>query len=330
MRPIADGASNSRVTAAATSTRPGRIEALDWARGIALIAMAAYHTLWDLSFYGFIAIGIGESPLWIAIQRSILTAFLLIAGASLQLAHGDGIRWWSFWRRWAMIAAGALAVSLGTYLLLPDYVAYFGVLHAIALFSLLALPFLRAPLWLVLAIAAALLAIALYQNPTFNTRELSWIGFFTSTPSTTDLVPVVPWFGVMLLGMASIRIAGQAGWIDSAHTWHFPDPASRILKLLGRWSLVFYLLHQPLLVGIIYPLSLARPDPVQLRAEEFTKSCRASCSADEKFCTTYCACALDIVTRDDLWFAVNADPRSIEQERSVNQMANLCAAMAGN
>ncbi|HWA20093.1 MAG TPA: heparan-alpha-glucosaminide N-acetyltransferase [Devosia sp.] len=318
------------MTSAASSAKPGRIEALDWARGLALIAMAAYHTLWDLSFYGFIDIGIGVSPLWIAIQRGILTVFLLIAGASLQLAHGNAIRWPSFWRRWAMIAAGALAVTLGTYLLLPDYVAYFGVLHAIALFSLLALPFLRAPLWLVLAVAAAVLAVALYQNPAFDSRELSWIGFFTSTPSTTDLVPVVPWFGVMLLGMAGLRIAAQTKWLDAARHWRFAAPPSRILKLLGRWSLVFYLLHQPLLIGIIYPLSLMRPDPIQVRADEFTQSCRASCSADEKFCTAYCECALDIVTRDDLWFAVDADPRSVEQERSVNQMASLCAAMAGN
>jgi uncharacterized membrane protein len=234
-----------------SAAHPGRIELIDLLRGISLAAMAAYHLLWDLSFYRVIDIGIGYDPVWIGIQRSILTAFLLLVGAGLWLAHGNGIRWTSFWRRWAMIVAGALLVTLGTWFLLPDYIAYFGVLHAIALFSLLALPLIRAPLPVVLVVAFFFLVPpAILSSPMFNERWLSWIGFFTATPSTTDLVPVFPWFGVVLLGIAVARIASERGAMVSAARVKVRDPIGVTLRTIGRWSLAFYLLHQPLLVGL--------------------------------------------------------------------------------
>ncbi len=317
-----------------TGGEPGigkpRIEALDWARGAALIVMAGYHTLWDLTFYGFVDIGIGVSPLWVSIQRGILTIFLLIAGASLALAHGDGIRWRSFWRRWAMIAVGAAAVTIGTAILLPDYIAWFGVLHAIALFSLLALPFIGAPLWPVLGAALASMLIAFWQSPVFDTPWLSWIGFFVTTPNTADLVPVFPWFGVTLLGLASVRIAQRLGWFETLAGWHPADLASRLLKLLGRWSLAFYLLHQPIIIGTIQLVAMLQPDPATARAESFLQSCTASCNGNEKYCTAYCQCALSIVTEGDMWLTLSADPRSVSQQRDLDQMANLCTEMAGN
>src|SRR5690348_4773912 len=109
-----------------------RLQAVDVYRGLAIIAMAAYHTLWDLNFYGLIETGIGVDPLWITIQRSILTAFLLLAGASLTLAHGNGIRWPGFWKREAILVAAAVAVSLATWVEFQSAFAWFGVLHMIA------------------------------------------------------------------------------------------------------------------------------------------------------------------------------------------------------
>ena len=58
------------------------------------------------------------------------------------LGHGGGIRWPAFWRRWAFLVVAALLTTAGTYWMFPDYFVFFGVLHAIALFSLMALPFL--------------------------------------------------------------------------------------------------------------------------------------------------------------------------------------------
>jgi uncharacterized membrane protein len=230
----------------------GRRQSIDVYRGLAILAMVAYHATWDLNYYRFIAVGIGVDALWFTIQRSIVTAFLLLVGAGLWLAHGNGIDWRRFWRRQAIVVAAALGVSAVTWFQFGAYFAYFGVLHAIALSSLLALPLVRAPLWAVLAAAALFLLLpAIFTSALFNTPWLAWIGFFTFVPDTADLVPMFPWFGVVLLGMAGMRLLGGT----PAFTWSSDAGWARGLAWLGRWSLVIYLVHQPLLFAIITPIA---------------------------------------------------------------------------
>src|SRR6218665_519880 len=101
--------------------------------------MMAYHLCWDLSYFRFIAADVGYDPTWVAIARSILATFLFLVGVGLVLGHGNGIRWRSFWRRWLFLVAGALIITLATWFTFPQSFVYFGVLHAIALFSLMGL-----------------------------------------------------------------------------------------------------------------------------------------------------------------------------------------------
>src|SRR6218665_1277609 len=106
-----------------------RLNSVDVYRGAAIVVMAVYHLLWDLNFEGVISVGIGVDPLWIGFQRSIVTAFLLLGGGSLWLAHRDGIRWAGFWKREALLVVAAAGVSLVTWFQFGEYFAYFGILH---------------------------------------------------------------------------------------------------------------------------------------------------------------------------------------------------------
>lgn len=287
--------------------------------------MAAYHACWDLNYYGLIEVGIGVDPVWLTAQRSILTAFLLLAGASLELAHRNGINWRGFLKREAILVGAALAVSAGTWFLFQDYFAYFGVLHLIAFGSLLALPLTRAPSWVGALVAALVLVLpAAFSSDAFDARWLSWIGFFRETPETADLVPLFPWYGVMLVGMLGMRLLRQS----PAITWQTPSRLVRGLGVLGRWSLVFYLLHQPILFGIITPIAEMQHNGEQQKLASFTQSCMASCATNQgaregagglQFCTNYCHCALDMTVRDQLW---DAPPESLKR------MSALCTAMS--
>jgi len=311
-----------------------RLALVDALRGVAILAMVAYHFAWDLSYYRLIATDVTTHPAWVLLQRSILSSFLLLVGVSLVLGHGKGVRWPRFWRRQAVILAAALAVTAGTYWMFPEYFVFFGILHAIALFSLLALPFLRLNPWLVLAATALFLVPPLFLSaPLFSAKPLAWIGFWTIVPETTDIVPVFPWFGVVLLGLATTRLALASPLETRLATWQVGGPLSKGLVLCGRWSLFIYLLHQPILLGAITLASqwqspVLQPE-VLSRTESFVRSCKSSCATNggaAAYCEAYCACALGQVEDSNLWDLIETP--GAEQDEAVGSITRLCAAMA--
>lgn len=306
-----------------------RFALVDVLRGVAIVAMVVYHCAWDLSYFQLIPIDITVDDGWRVFQHLILGGFLLLVGVSLELAHRNGIRWPSFWRRFAMIAGGAAAVTIGTYILFPQTFVFFGILHAIALFSLLALPFLRLPVWLVALVGAFFLILPLFfSNVAFNAPELAWIGFWQEPPATNDLVPIFPWFGMVLVGMALARVILALPLAGTLAAWK-PALAFKPLIFLGRWSLVIYLIHQPLLLGIIYPIANARPADAPTRVDSFVQSCVATCKGngnDEAHCTAYCGCAVERIVRDDLWAIIEQPTASPEQNAAVADIAKQCTA----
>ena len=112
-----------------------RIVILDILRGIAVWFMIVYHLLWDLTDFGFVDLELFSNPIWLLARTVILSIFLFVAGISMVLAHENGHNWRAFWRRWIGIAGGAILVSLGTLLVMPQVYVFFGVLHCIAVAS---------------------------------------------------------------------------------------------------------------------------------------------------------------------------------------------------
>lgn len=309
--------------APAAPTRP-RYPLIDAARGVAIIAMVVFHCAWDLYFLGFIDTDISTDPFWTALQKAIVSSFLLLTGVSLWLAHGTGIRWRKFWRREAVLVASAIAVSIGTWIAFGDYFAFFGVLHAIALFSLIALAFLRLPPLLTGIVGIVIIGLPLlFSHPLMRERWLAWIGFWPIPPSTADIVPVFPWLGVTLIGLALAKA------LDGRPFWRLGAP--RWLSWLGRWSLVIYLLHQPVMYGTLYGLSSIMPGVnEQKRAEDFVQNCRATqlgLGIEPLTAERYCGCALEQVEADGMWEMLMRE-RTAAEELEVQSMMRLCEAMS--
>ena len=128
-----------------TTTGSSRVPAIDVARGVAVLAMVVYHLAWDFSQLRLNATEIPAEPGWRLFSRAIAATFLLLVGVGLALAHPDRIRWRAFWRRLALVSGAALLITAATYFTYPDSYIFFGILHAIALSSLLAVPFTRTP-----------------------------------------------------------------------------------------------------------------------------------------------------------------------------------------
>ncbi|MDQ6438234.1 DUF1624 domain-containing protein [Mesorhizobium sp. LHD-90] len=308
----------------------GRIEALDVARGMALVAMAIYHFTWDLEFFGYVLPGTTGFGGWKLFARCIASSFLFLVGISLVLAHGRGIRWPSFWRRFAMVASAAAAISAVTFFAVPGAFIFFGILHQIALASLLGLLFLRLPWRLTLVVAIAVVAVPqFFRAEVFDHPALWWVGLAPVNPRSNDYVPLFPWFGAVLFGIAAARLAIDGGLAALLAALH-PGRWSRPLQFIGRHSLAFYLIHQPVLIGCVWLFAQLFPAPQQTPEVGFRYSCEASCkqTRDEAFCARYCACMLDNIEASGDLPKVLAGEMDDELRDRVTGAAGLCTADA--
>jgi len=228
-----------------------RLPTIDITRGVALIGMVVFHLTFDLELYGLIAPGTIGQPGWSGFARLVAGSFVFLAGLSLVLAHDNGIRWRAFWQGTLIVALAALAVTVATFVAMPQVFVFFGILHIITVSRVLGLAFLRVPSWILVVLGAAIWAAPyVVQFQAFNGRELAWIGFAETIPLSMDLEPIFPWFGPFLLGMASARTIRSA---LTGRQWE-GGALGRALAFAGRHSLVIYLLHQPILLGSLWVL----------------------------------------------------------------------------
>jgi uncharacterized membrane protein len=231
----------------------GRADRLDALRGVAMIWMAAYHFAFDLNHFRLLQPlqNFYADPVWTTQRTCILSLFLLCAGAGQALAQHAGQTWPRFWRRWLQIAACAALVSLGSAWMFPRSWIFLGVLHGMALMLILTRLVLASGVrvgWL-LALGALTMALpSLASHEFFNGVAWRWTGLGTRKPVTEDWVPLLPWWGVMLCGAAAARalLAQRPQMLRAT-----PSLPGHAMAALGRHSLVFYMLHQPVLIGAI-------------------------------------------------------------------------------
>lgn len=306
-----------------------RIAALDAARGVAIGAMVAYHFSWDLSWFGLVDWPVAHAFGWRAFAGLIAGTFLFLSGFNLVLAHGSTIRWPSLLRGKAILLAAAAGISLVTYLVFGDSYVRFGILHALFLSGLLALPFLQTH-WLVsLAAAGFVLTLPFWASgPAFNGQFWLWTGLGSPEFGSVDYVPLAPWAGVVLLGVALAQSPVAARILARARTLDLQGTFGKGLRLFGRRSLAIYLIHQPILFGLLWLASAA--GIIADRAElQFVRGCTQSCAATEGAetpCAGICACTLSGLKEDGVWEPLLADPEDGALRGAMNDRYVLCLA----
>jgi uncharacterized membrane protein len=309
-----------------------RIEVLDLARGVALFAMATYHFAWDLEFFGYIPAG-STADGWLKLYaRLIAGSFLFLAGVSLALAHGNRLRAKAFVKRLAVIVIAAAAISIATYFATPDSFIFFGILHAIALSSVIGLIFL--PLPGVVAILAGIVCISLpqfYRDDLFNNMWLYWIGLHTIPPRSNDFVPLAPWLGPFLIGLGLTKLAAERGFVQGAAAIDTGRGAlSRAVRFCGRHSLAVYLLHQPLLLVLVWTYSEIQPATPADPVSAFVANCRSGCEATSEtgFCERFCVCVTDDLLSQGLFNGFADGSITIESDDRIPAIAEQCTVQA--
>lgn len=232
-----------------------RLQFIDLLRGLAIALMVLYHGAYDLSYYQLARFDFYHDPFWLNLRTLIVSLFLTLVGVSLVLASTHSINWKRYSKRLAWLLASAALITLVSSFMFPGRTIVFGILHFIALASLLGLLFTAYP-WLSFFTAIGMLLLGnLFSHPWFNQPWLHWIGLMTVKPATEDYVPLLPWMGVVLLGISAGHLLEKTNAGKALLCSYMPFRFARLLALAGRHSLLIYLLHQPLLLALLWPIA---------------------------------------------------------------------------
>jgi len=228
-----------------------RFYEIDAVRGSAIIAMVLFHLFYDLDFMGYYDID-AASGFWWAFPRAIASVFIFIAGVSLALSYSSGkrdFRHYAFRGLW--IFMWGLAITFVTYAAVPYAYIRFGILHFMGLAAVLSYPLLKGRV-MNLVLGFILIALGfILKAVSVPYPYLIWLGVKPYFFRTLDYFPLFPWFGVLLVGIA-------------AGNFFYPEHRRRIglrelphlepLCFLGRHSLMIYLVHQPVLLLLVYSI----------------------------------------------------------------------------
>ena len=227
-----------------------RIWELDALRGMAIFVMIAVHLVYDLVEL-FRVWELKDPRLFYFLQDWGGVIFLVLSGICVTLGSAP------VKRGLVVLGCGVLvsAVTAGMYLL--DFadrgiIIYFGVLHCLGVCMLLWPVFRKSPWWLLALLGAVMVAGGLYLDAHVRSSSalLIPLGIPSYGFSSSDYFPLLPNLGYFLLGAALGRTAyrKKESLLPRVHT---QNPALRLLCWCGRQSLWIYLLHQPILTGII-------------------------------------------------------------------------------
>jgi uncharacterized membrane protein len=303
-----------------------RLDAVDVARGLALVAMAGYHFTWDLAYFGVVEPSTPFTPPMRLASHLIGGAFLALAGLSLALAHGRGFRVRNFLKRLALIGGAAALVTGVTYWQTPETAIWFGILHCLFAASLIAAPLLAAPAWVSVALGAALIALPwAVTSPAFNSAWLVWLGLGTQDPATLDWRPLMPWAGVTLIGLGLARLA------PPIPAWSAKTAPSSALAFAGRHSLAIYLIHQPVLVGGLWAVLQLSGYSERLSVEAYARACRPACveaGGEIDACERACACVVRDASSAGLAGRLGARAISKDERSRIGAIVETCGSEA--
>lgn len=236
---------------------PQRIWEIDFLRGLAIILMVGYHLLYDLgemvglrSFLGF-STNL-STPAWTVAQYFFAALFVVLSGISSTLSRGNV-------RRALKLLAVALLVTAATFVFDRAETVHFGILHCLAASILLyGLTLEKAEAPACAAASAAVLALSAGLPLALKGVPISFdwllpLGLHSPSYGSFDYFPLLPWFGIFLAGTALGKSVYAA-----KHSLIRRRLPSTFVNIAGRHSLLIYIVHQPVILAVLYVLRLIR------------------------------------------------------------------------
>ena len=246
----------SRTTTEYISTHK-RFWEIDVVRTVAIIVMIVFDVLYVLNLLGIQNTGV-PGPyhgFWWWIARVNAGVFIFLAGVSLTISRSRAKKMSGFRLRGLQIFGWGMVITLLTWLVFPEEYVIFGILHFFGIAFILA-PFFLGFRYIDLIVGVVLLALGiclLEQRVLVDFPWLLWLGLMPHHFYTLDYFPLLPWFGLLLVGM----FGGKMLYPQGSRGFYIPEfshPLASALTFPGRHPLVMYIAHWPILIGVILAL----------------------------------------------------------------------------
>ncbi len=233
---------------------------LDELRGVALISMLIYHTIFQSTVIGCADVYILYKPVSIFFQLVAQLLFISIAGVSSYFSRHN-------LRRGGKVFACAVVITIVTYIVMPENKIVFGILHFLGLMMILygivlnkatALP--AVPMILANGILFFLFhftkigdEISMFfrsQRAVQYLIEKKWLRFFGLPDAkffSSDYFPIFPWIFLFLCGVF-------LGKYIKENEEKFAKKRDGIawLSFIGRHTLFIYMIHIPVIWGLLF------------------------------------------------------------------------------
>jgi len=231
---------------------------VDFLRGTAIVMMIVFHFLYDLNYFAGLGFNVSFG-FWRYFAYATAAIFIFLVGVSLTLSYSRAVKdkkednlFIKYLVRGLKIFSWGLIITVITFILLPEGFIVFGILHFIGVSVILAYPFIR-HVYRNLALGILFILLGLYLGKfNFDFYWLLWLGFKPEFFYTFDYFPLLPWFGVILAGI----FFGNVLYRGHERKFNIPKIPDfifiRILCFLGKHSLLIYLIHQPVLIALLY------------------------------------------------------------------------------
>lgn len=244
---------------------PKRICFLDELRGVAVILMILYHALYSMTFIFNIE---AVYPVMRAVypyEPVIPIIFITICGTVCSFSRNN-------LKRRIKIFLIAMAVTLVTYIAIPSQVIVWGILHFLG-FSLIICPLIQKPLKKINCKTGALISIFLFilfynvpkgyigilpypniklPSVLYESYFMSFLGFPSESFESSDYFPIIPHIFLFIFGMLAGEFISSHKLPDFMYGKNVPP-----LDFIGKHALIIYIVHQPLIIGMIYIFTLA-------------------------------------------------------------------------
>jgi uncharacterized membrane protein len=232
-----------------------RYREIDMVRGIAVLMMVLFHTLFDINYYHIFSVEV-YAGFWQYFAFATASLFLLIVGISLTISRAKTVSKISghqlelkFVYRGAGIFLIGMLVTFGTWLYLQDGFVVFGILHLIGI-SIMVSPLFFGFRKFNLIIGLLFIVIGYFFATVTGPVWLLPLGIHPANFWSVDYEPFFPWSGIVLFGMG-LGECLYPGGVRRFTLPRIPVFFGEPLAFLGRHALIVYLIHQPLIIILL-------------------------------------------------------------------------------